>query len=215
MTADITVIDYGLGNLFSVSRALEQCGAKVEISHDPSIISKAAKIILPGVGAFNDGMNRLKDKGLDDALRESVKRGNRLLGLCLGMQLLFDESEEFGYCEGLGLIKGRVVAIQNAQNNGTMVKIPHIGWNELIKSSACGSWQKTILQDIREGTAMYFVHSFMASPQNSEQLLAHCRYGETDSAAVIGSGNVWGTQFHPEKSGKMGLTLLKTFLDLP
>jgi len=214
MTADITVIDYGLGNLFSVCRALEQCGAKNEVSSDPSVIRKAGKIILPGVGAFGDGMSRLKNQGLDEALREAVKRGSLLLGLCLGMQLLFEESEEFGHCEGLGLIEGRVVAIPHGQPGGTKVKIPHIGWNALIKPEACESWQATILQDIAAGTAMYFVHSFMAIPQNATHRWANCRYGETDIAAVIGNGNVWGTQFHPEKSGKMGLFLLKNFLEL-
>lgn len=215
MTSEITVIDYGLGNLFSVSRALEQCGAKIDISHDPDVIRKACKLILPGVGAFSDGMSRLKNQGLDEAVHEAVTRGGRLLGLCLGMQLLFEESEEFGYCAGLGLIAGRVVAIPNSQKNGAMLKIPHIGWNALHKPAACRSWQASILQNIAEGTAMYFIHSFMACPQDPTHLWANCRYGETNITAVIGHENVWGTQFHPEKSGKTGLLILKNFLELP
>lgn len=214
MTAEVTLIDYGLGNLFSVRRALEQCDAKVEISSAPSCVRKAGRIILPGVGAFSDGMSRLKAQGLDEALREAAKRGSQILGLCLGMQMLFEESEEFGHHEGLGLIRGGIAPIPTIQPNGSSIKIPHIGWNALIKPAACESWSDTILQGISEGTAMYFIHSFMAIPKDASKCLANCRYGETDITAVIGSENVWGTQFHPEKSGKMGLSLLNNYLNL-
>ena len=211
-TPEITVIDYGVGNLLSVSRGLEHCGAKVNISSDPEFILKSKKVILPGVGAFPNGMRALIELGLDIVIKEVVKNEVPLLGICLGMQLLLDESEEFGITKGLGVIPGKVVPIPNKSVDGEIQKIPHIGWNSLVNLGA--DWQNTILQEVREGDAAYFVHSFMASPEKSEDRLADALYGDHKISAVIAKGNTTGCQFHPEKSGEIGLKILRNFVKL-
>jgi glutamine amidotransferase len=209
---EITVIDYGVGNLLSVSRGLEHCGAKVNLSSDPEFILKSKKIILPGVGAFPNGMRALNELGLDLVIKEAVKNDVPLLGICLGMQLLLDESEEFGITKGLGIIPGKVVPIPNTCINGEIQKIPHIGWNSLVHSEA--DWQNTVLQEIYEGDAGYFVHSFMASPEKSEDRIADAVYGGHKISAVITKGNTTGCQFHPEKSGEVGLKILRNFVKI-
>ena len=211
-TPEITVIDYGVGNLLSVSRGLEHCGAKVNISSDPEFILKSKKVILPGVGAFPNGMRALIELGLDIVIKEVVKNEVPLLGICLGMQLLLDESEEFGITKGLGVIPGKVVPIPTKSVDGEIQKIPHIGWSSLVNSGE--DWQNTILQEVREGEAVYFVHSFMASPEKSEDLLADALYGGHKISAVIAKGNTTGCQFHPEKSGEIGLNILRNFINL-
>ena len=211
-TPEITVIDYGVGNLLSVSRGLEHCGAKVNISSDPEFILKSKKVILPGVGAFPNGMRALIELGLDIVIKEVVKNEVPLLGICLGMQLLLDESEEFGITKGLGVIPGKVVPIPNKSVDGEIQKIPHIGWNSLVNLGA--DWQNTILQEVREGDAAYFVHSFTASPEKSEDRLADALYGDHKISAVIAKGNTTGCQFHPEKSGEIGLKILRNFVKL-
>ena len=209
---EITVVDYGVGNLLSVSRGLEHCGAKVNMSSDPEFILKSKKVILPGVGAFPNGMRALIELGLDAVIKEVVNNGVPLLGICLGMQLLLDESEEFGITKGLGVIPGKVVPIPNKSVDGEIQKIPHIGWNSLVKSGV--DWQNTILQEVREGDSVYFVHSFMASPEKSEDQLADALYGGQKISAVIAKGNTTGCQFHPEKSGEIGLKILRNFINL-
>lgn len=209
-TPEITIIDYGVGNLLSVSRGLEHCGAKVNMSSDPEFILKSQKIILPGVGAFPNGMRALIELGLDTVIKEVVNNGVPLLGICLGMQLLLDESEEFGITKGLGVIPGKVVPIPNNSVDGEIQKIPHIGWNSLVKSGV--DWQNTILQEVREHDAAYFVHSFMASPEKSEDRLADAWYGGHKISAVIAKGYTTGCQFHPEKSGEVGLKILRNFV---
>lgn len=209
-TPEITVVDYGVGNLLSVSRGLEHCGAKVSMSSDPEFILKSKKVILPGVGAFPNGMRALIELGLDIAIKEVVKNGVPLLGICLGMQLLLDESEEFGITKGLEVIPGKVVPIPNKSVDGEIQKIPHIGWNTLIKSGE--DWQNTILQEVREDDAVYFVHSFMASPEKPEDRLADALYGGHKISAVIAKGNTTGCQFHPEKSGEVGFKILRNFV---
>ena len=211
-TPEITIIDYGIGNLLSVSRGLDHCGAKVNMSSDPEFILKSQKIILPGVGAFPNGMRALIELGLDKAIKDVVNNGVPLLGICLGMQLLLDESEEFGITKGLGVIPGKVVPIPNNSVDGEIQKIPHIGWNSLVKSGV--DWQNTILQEVREDEAAYFVHSFMASPENSEDRLADALYGGHKISAVIAKGNTTGCQFHPEKSGEVGLKILRNFVKI-
>ena len=211
-TPEITVIDYGVGNLLSVSRGLEHCGAKVNMSSDPDFILKSKKVILPGVGAFPNGMRALIELGLDTVIKEVVKNDVPLLGICLGMQLLLDESEEFGLTKGLGVIPGKVVPIPNKSVGGEIQKIPHIGWNSLVNSGE--DWQNTILQETREGDATYFVHSFMASPEKSKDRLADAIYGGHKISAVIAKGNTTGCQFHPEKSGEVGLKILRNFVKL-
>jgi imidazole glycerol-phosphate synthase subunit HisH len=209
---EVTVIDYGVGNLLSVNRALEHCGAKVTVTSDAKSILAAGRVVLPGVGAFADGMAALKASGLDTVVRQVAAKGTPLLGICLGMQLLFDESEEFGATAGLGLIPGRVVNIPSITTEGESQKIPHIGWNELVLPSHNRTWQGGPLSDIRLGEAVYFVHSFMAVPASLTHRLADCIYGGIQIAAAVQRDNVVGCQFHPEKSGLVGLAILRSFV---
>ena len=212
MANEITVIDYGVGNLFSVRKALEHCGASVKLVSDPEALRLASRVILPGVGAFGDGMALLAEHGMDEAVKEYAVRGGALLGVCLGMQLLLDTSEEFGLGHGLGLIPGKVIPIPEFSADGVRNKIPHIGWNSLVAPSGKSSWNSTILETTELNSAMYFVHSYMAMPGNPAHRVADCIYGDTHIAAVIGRDNVWGAQFHPEKSGPAGLAILQEFV---
>jgi imidazole glycerol-phosphate synthase subunit HisH len=210
----VVVIDYGIGNLLSVRRGLEHCGAKVTVTSDPDIILSAPKVVLPGVGAFSNGMDQLRNLGLDTVVREVAANGRFLLGICLGMQMLLDESEEFGTTEGLGIISGRVVSIPSASTNGFSQKIPHIGWNSLAFSEGIESWEGGVLEEVIPGEAVYFVHSFMAVPSNPNHRIANCLYGGIAVPATIGRDNIYGCQFHPEKSGEIGLKVLRKFLSL-
>ena len=210
--SEVAVIDYGMGNLLSVRRGLEHCGATVTVTADPDAILSAGWVVLPGVGAFADGMAELRRYGLDAVVREVAGRGTPLLGICLGMQMLLDESVEFGVAAGLGLIRGRVVPVPAISAGGTPQKIPHIGWNALVLPQGHQNWEGTLLQDIRPGEAVYFVHSFMASPTDPNHRIADCLYGGLPVSAAIGRGNVFGCQFHPEKSGEVGLRVLRRFL---
>jgi glutamine amidotransferase len=209
---EVVVIDYGVGNLLSVSRALEHCGASVQVTSDPELILAAPKVVLPGVGAFSKGMEELGRRGLDVVVWEVATNGVPLLGICLGMQMLLDESDEFGTTGGLGLIPGRVIAVPTI-SDGHAQKIPHIGWNSLVLPQGRKSWQQSLLHDIKQGAAVYFIHSFMASPSSPEDRIADCLYGDLPVSAAIGRNNVFGCQFHPEKSGDVGLQVLKNFLD--
>ena len=208
---EVVVIDYGLGNLLSICRGLEYCGASVKITKDHQTILKASRVIFPGVGSFPHGMAELKNQGLDSILREVIKKEIKILGICLGMQLLLDESEEFELTAGLGFIPGRVIPIPSYTRNGQTIKIPHTGWNELLISS---NTSNGLLKNIKQGESTYFVHSFMAVPKNQEDRFADCMYGENRIAAVIGNKNIFGCQFHPEKSGEVGLRILKNFLSI-
>lgn len=210
---EVVVIDYGVGNLLSVRRALEHCGGSVQVTSDPKLILAATKVVLPGVGAFGKGMEEMGRRGLDVVVREVATNGVPLLGICLGMQMLFDESDEFGVTAGLGLISGRIIAVPSTSSDGHPQKIPHIGWNSLVLPRGCKSWQHSLMHDIKQGVAVYFVHSFMASPSSPEDRIADCLYGDVRVSAVIGRNNVFGCQFHPEKSGDVGLQVLKNFLD--
>jgi glutamine amidotransferase len=209
---DVAIIDYGVGNLLSVRRGLEHVGAKVRVTSDPAEILAASRVVLPGVGAFADGMAELKRNGLDDTVREVAQRGLPLLGICLGMQMLLEESEEFGPSAGLGLIAGKVLPVPAIDSEGHPQKIPHIGWNALEFPLERKSWHGTPLQSVAPGDSVYFVHSFMASPDDPACRIADCLYGGTRIAAAVGSANVFGCQFHPEKSGDVGLAILKGFL---
>lgn len=212
-TSEVVVIDYGMGNLLSVRRGLEHCGATVTVTADPDIILSIPRVVLPGVGAFIDGMDGLRRKGLDAVVREVAARGTPLLGICLGMQMLLDESEEFGSTTGLGLIPGQVIAVPATTTDGRPQKIPHIGWNALTVPVGHKSWEHTLLQKIKPGDAAYFVHSFMANPSDQSHRIADCIYGGHSVAAAIQRDNVFGCQFHPEKSGEVGLTILRQFLE--
>lgn len=212
MMPEVVVVDYGLGNLFSVCRALEHCGAKPLVCADPDVVARSERLILPGVGAFGEGMERLTRLGMADAVKEAATHGAHLLGICLGMQFLLSSSEEFGQTEGLGLIPGRVIAVPKRTTDGISLEIPHIGWNTLFPAEGRPSWLNTPLDRTSAGSAVYFVHSFMAVPDDSSHRLAECVYGDTRIAAVIGCGKIWGAQFHPEKSGEAGLNFLRRFI---
>lgn len=207
----VTVIDYGIGNLYSVSRALERCGAEVTLSADPAHIENAPRLVLPGVGAFADGMRGLHERGLVEPIQRYARTGKPLLGICLGMQMLASGSAEFGDHEGLGLIPGRVLPVPDMNTGGQPQKIPHIGWNGLL-APAGTDWSGTLLGGTPEGTAVYLVHSFAVVPDDQAHRLADCLYGGHRISAAIRSGRIVGCQFHPEKSGEAGLAILARFL---
>lgn len=208
---EVTVIDYGVGNLLSVQRGLEHCGAKVFLTNNPGKILAASRVVLPGVGAFANAMQALEKLDLVSVIQEVALRETPLLCICLGMQLLLDESDEFGVTAGLGIIPGRVVPVPNHTQLGSMQKIPHIGWSELHIADSQSDWQNSVLTDISPGDAAYFVHSFMAVPTNSDHRKADCLYGGHKIPAVIGRDQITGCQFHPEKSGEVGLKILRRF----
>jgi imidazole glycerol-phosphate synthase subunit HisH len=212
VSAEVAVIDYGVGNLLSVRRALEHCGVTVSVTADPEAILAAERVVLPGVGAFANAMGQLRHSRLDIVSQEVAARGIPLLGICLGMQMLLDESEEFGVNSGLRLIPGRVVPVPAAAADGQPHKIPHIGWSSLMLPKGRASWIGSPLQDVNPGDAVYFLHSFMADPSDATDRLAECRYGGALISAAIGRGRVFGCQFHPEKSGEIGLKVLRAFL---
>jgi glutamine amidotransferase len=209
---EVVVIDYGVGNLLSVQRGLEHCGARVTLSANPTEILAAKRVVLPGVGAFGNAMEALETLNLVAVIRELAHRYTPLLGICLGMQLLMDESEEFGVTAGLGLIPGCVIPVPKETLIGESQKVPHIGWSALRASSNLGGWGDTLLQDNRPGEAVYFVHSFMAVPSNPAHRIADCMYGGHLVAATIGRDLITGCQFHPEKSGEIGLRILRNFI---
>ncbi len=201
----IAIIDYGVGNLFSLTSSFEYVGENIIVTSSPDEIKKADKIILPGVGAFGDAIKKLKDTGLDKIVIEEAQKGKYLMGICLGMQLLFEKSYEYGEHNGLGLLKGSVVPMENYVDK--KLKIPHIGWNALdIKK------ENPLFKYLKSGDCVYFVHSYFAT-DCQESLLATTEYGKELTAAVA-YGNVMGCQFHPEKSGDVGLKILKAFCEL-
>lgn len=200
----IAIIDYGVGNLFSLSRSLEAIGAEAVITRDPDTIKSAERIILPGVGAFGDAMDKLKENGMDELIRQQAALGKPLMGICLGMQLLFEKSLEFGEHEGLSLIPGTVRPIADVIDPA--LKIPQIGWNALRKTNPY-----YILQDVKDGECVYFVHSYYADTE-AKYIIADTEYSARLTAAVA-NGNVCGCQFHPEKSGNTGLRILKSFAE--
>ena len=200
----IAVIDYGVGNLFSLCSSLERIGAEAVVTSDPEIIAKADKLILPGVGAFADAAQKLRDSGLDQVIKQQVAAGKEIMGICLGMQMLFEKSYEFGEHRGLGLLKGSVIPMDGTIPAG--LKIPHIGWNSLHFAK-----DSKLLRYIKEGDCVYFVHSFYAS-DCEDSVIATAEYGKELTAAVQ-QGNVMGCQFHPEKSGQVGLDILRAFCE--
>ena len=208
----VVVVDYGMGNIKSVQRGLEQAGALVILSSNPDEIAQADRVVLPGVGAFEDGMNGLIQEELDQALHHFSGKGNPLMGICLGMQMLLTSSQEFGSHQGLGLIPGKVQTIPHSENGVLKRKIPHIGWSALKKSADSDGWNNTVLQDIKEGEFFYFVHSFMAVPGQQAHQLAYCIDEGLAVTAAIRKDNVTGLQFHPEKSGPAGLQILNRFV---
>ncbi len=201
----IAIIDYGVGNLFSLEQSFHAVGAEIAVTADPDVIRRADKILLPGVGAFGDAAQRLRQTGLDKVVVAQAKAGKPLMGICLGMQLLFEEGHEYGCHKGLGLIPGRVVPIGEVIPKE--LKIPHMGWNALNFTR-----QSKLFSRIHDGDYAYFVHSYYAA-DCSDAVIATAEYGAPLTAAVE-KGNVFGCQFHPEKSGKVGLEILRAFSEM-
>jgi len=204
----IAIIDYGMGNLRSVQKAIEKIGGTAIITNSPLKIITASAVILPGVGAFPDAISQLKKLQLDSIVYRVIESKKPFLGICLGMQLLFTKSYEHGECEGLNIIPGEVIKFPDA------LKVPHIGWNTIQRTE--GKEQKAeilLLQDIPDNSYFYFVHSYYVKPADESVIATTTRYG-LEFASVICQGNVYGTQFHPEKSQALGLKILKNFLTL-
>jgi glutamine amidotransferase len=203
--ADVAIIDYGMGNLASVRRSVEECGGRASIVDNPDSVSRFDRIILPGVGAFRDGWEHLSRKGWVSEIREAAGRGTPMLGICLGMQLLAERGEEGGDAEGLGLIGGFVMRMAPSPSS---LRIPHVGWNGIRITR-----DHALLRGIEDGTDFYFVHSFKFLPADPEDTLAVTDYGG-DFVSVVARGPVFGVQFHPEKSSRPGFRLLKNFLSI-
>ena len=210
----VTVIDYGLSNLLSVRHALEHFGAEVELTGDPAAVLAAGALVLPGVGAFRDGMQGLERLGLIGPIRQKAAAGTPLLGICLGMQMLFDQSEEFGSWQGLGLVPGKVVRIPAEAADGARQKVPHIGWEGLLPAGGRADFAGTVLSGVCPGGECYFIHSYEAKPADEADRLADAMYGGRRVCAAVQWGNVVGTQFHPEKSGPVGLAILEGYLGM-
>ena len=202
----IAIVDYGVGNLFSLQSSFAAIGAEAIVTADEAVLERADGILLPGVGAFGDAAAKLRDSGLADVLKRLVAAGKPMMGICLGMQLLFEEGFEYGRHEGLGLIPGRIVPIEQAIPAG--LKIPHIGWNALD----FGGRTSPLFRYIEQGDCVYFVHSYYAADCD-EAVIATAEYGAPLTAAVA-KGNVYGCQFHPEKSGRVGLNILRAFCEI-
>jgi len=201
----ILIIDYKLGNLFSVNQALTNIGLNVNVTSDATEVESADAIVLPGVGAFSDAMTNLKELELINPIKKFVDSGKPFLGICLGLQLLFSESEEFGQTKGLGIVKGRVKRFNNNNKDGETRKVPQIAWNQIHKVNG-NSWDNTPLQDIKEGEFMYFVHSFYVDPEESVGL-SQTNYDGKLYVSSIQKNNLFACQFHPEKSAKEGLKI--------
>lgn len=211
----VSIIDYGMGNILSVQRSFEKCGGITEVVSTKEKIINADYLVLPGVGAFKNAMIELEKLGLINVILEYCKRENPFLGICLGMQLMMEESYEFGKTKGLGLIPGAVIRIEDTSADGIPHKVPFIGWNgikaPINKKVLC--WEKTILAETYCEDFFYFVHSYTAKPDNNH-LLAEADYNGRSIAAVIKKGNAYGCQFHPEKSGEDGLKIIQAFMSL-
>ena len=209
----IAIVDYGVGNLFSVNKAFTQIGVKSIITSNAREIANATRVVLPGVGAFKNGMKKLIEADLASVVIEVAQSGKPFLGICLGAQLLFESSEEFGNTPGLGLIKGKVISIPSKSNSAERIRIPNIGWNNLVYPRESSSVDGTILDSIPERSMTYFVHSFMMSPDDPSNRLADVDYEGIRICAAVQSKNISGTQFHPEKSGDVGLQILRNFCE--
>jgi len=215
MSNKITLLDYGMCNLLNVARAFEHCGADVTITEDASTALTAEKLVVPGVGAFRDSILEVEARGFDDAIKRFINTGRPFLGICVGMQMLFESSEEFGNHPGLSVLGGRVMAVPKLTTDGAAQRIPHIGWNHLTVPENGRNWHGTLL-DTFEGKhpAVYFVHSFAAVPENPSVRLADTLYGGHRICAAVQQDNVMATQFHPERSGEIGLDMLRGFMRL-
>ncbi|MCY7319849.1 MAG: imidazole glycerol phosphate synthase subunit HisH [Ramlibacter sp.] len=209
----VTVIDYGIGNLLNVVRALQHEGAQVTVVDQATQVETLPeRLVVPGVGAFADGMREMRARGFDDLVRRFADSGRPLLGICVGAQMLFDAGEEFGEHTGLGLIPGRVQPVPAFDSSGARHRIPHIGWGRLERPAARESWAGTILSRTAAGEPVYFVHSFAPVPAIEHHRLADTFYGGVRICAAVARDQIYGCQFHPERSGEQGLAVLSAFL---
>ena len=212
----VVIVDYGVGNLRSVQRGIDRCGGQARVTANASEIRNADRLVLPGVGAFGDCVASLRRTGLMEPVLSFIESGRPMLGVCVGMQIMLDESDEFGRHEGLGAIPGVVRAIPGEDADGRPHKIPHTGWTrlEVPAEAPPDHWRNTVLADIEPGASTYFVHSYTAYPADPTHRLADAHYGGHRVAAAVAKDNVTGMQFHPEKSGSVGLRMLERFLAL-
>jgi imidazole glycerol-phosphate synthase subunit HisH len=209
---EVIVVDHGRGNLFSVCQAVAKVGGAPRLTADPDVVATAPRLILPGVGAFGDAMAGLRALGLEEAVNAFAATGRPLLGICLGMELLLDESSEFGRHAGLGLIPGKVDRLP-APDAGRRDKIPNVGWCPLREAEHGPAWSDTIFTHVKAGDFVYFVHSFAAYPADPRHRLADIVFADTAITAAVTRDNVTGCQFHPEKSGEVGLAILRSFVN--
>jgi glutamine amidotransferase len=210
---NVVIVDYGHGNLFSINQACIQVGYNPIITSNSQDIINADSLILPGVGAFKIAMTELINKNLVEPISEYVKKGNYLMGVCLGMQLLFETSEEFGNHKGLGFIKGKVEKFPESYNNNKL-RVPHIGWNNIQKNNIQSNWDSTPLKEISEQNYFYFIHKYYAKPTFEDNILSISHYQEMKFCSSVQSDNIFGFQFHPEKSAEQGISIYKNFLKL-
>lgn len=207
----IAILDYGIGNVKSIANAVESIGAKPVLTRNEKEVLNADALIFPGVGAFAKGMANLMEYGLSDLIYKFTESGKPFLGICLGMQMLLEESEEFGITKGLGLIKGKVVRLPLPESSHT--KLPHISWNGILKPEE-SRWNSTILSGTSDQADVYFVHTFVAAPTDASDVLALTEYGGIRFCSAVHKKNIFGVQFHPEKSGPIGLNILSKFISL-
>jgi glutamine amidotransferase len=211
----ITIVDYGVGNLLSVRRAFQALGCEVRMAQTPGVCLAAERLVLPGVGAFGDCMKQLDRQGLTETIRMFAESGRPLLGICVGMQMLFEYSEEFGRHEGLGMLSGRVAAIPGThRETGEPLRVPRVGWTPLVSGPGYVDASEALIPVNLLNLDFYFIHSYAAVPLNTYDMVGACQYGGHTICAAVQSGNVMGTQFHPEKSGPVGLSFLKQFASL-
>jgi glutamine amidotransferase len=210
----VGIVCYGSGNVMSISNALNYLGSNVDFIHASNDLIAYEKLILPGVGAYEGVLKKFRSKGFESPLIEAVQRGASLLGICVGMQILFDYGEEFGRTDGLGILKGHVAKLQRGMVDDVELKIPHVGWNSVTipEAQPKSRWMDGLFKGVNESTEFYFVHSYAAQALEQNDVVAEAVYGEQTLTASVQKGRVFGTQFHPEKSGEAGLNLLENFL---
>lgn len=214
MSARVHVVDYGVGNLYSLINALREIGCDALLTPDPDAVTTADRLILPGVGAFASTYATFRARGMEDAVRRYLDRQRPMLGICVGMQMLMTQSEEFGITQGLDIIPGTVSRIADQSPEGIPHKIPHIGWTDVVPAEGGSEWKSPVFNGIAPGTPFYFVHSYSAQPSEPDFRLADGFYNGVRITASVTRGHVTGTQFHPEKSGRAGLQLLHNFAKL-
>jgi imidazole glycerol-phosphate synthase subunit HisH len=214
MRPHVTILDYGMCNMLNVVRAFKHIDADVLVTDSASQAAEADRLVVPGVGAFSDSVAAIRERGYDDVIRRYSESDRPFLGICVGMQMLFEGSDEFGNHEGLGILEGRVKAIPTTDADGALQKVPHIGWSNLHHVELDQTWADSILSEHPNHDAVYFVHSFAAVPAQVEDRLADVFYGGRRICAAVRRQNITAVQFHPERSGEGGLNILRKFLEL-